>query len=228
MRLVDPTSDMRKKLIRVLARNPLFGEMNPDQLSELSQQAEFCIHPAGELLVRQGEPSDNFFVLVRGHARVFLQSSTGDGENHLARLEAGAALGEMGLLLDEPRSASVRAEDQLLVARLTREIFERMIGELPAFGEAISRALARRLSTTLRKMPLPEAHQEQLPEIEVIRLLPVPLLQRHRIMPLRTEGSVLVLGCVEDIDTSLEVSSAALVPNFAPRGTLRRTCLVKI
>jgi twitching motility protein PilT len=217
MRLVESTSEMRKKLVRALARNPLFSEVKPELREALSDESEFCIFESEEVIVQQGDSASDFFVILKGSARAFLQSDGDDAVSELAILGPMDALGEMGLLLDQPRSASVVATDQVLGARLSRSLFDRMITELPAFGRAISVALASRLSETLRKIPIPQAAEDAIPGVEVLKLLPVLLIQRHRILPLGTEGSVLILGCVDEVDLSVLERVKALTPGMEIR-----------
>ena len=217
MRTVDSTPDQRKKLVHALSRTALFGSLSPEQLESMSAEAGFRIYDSGELLVGQGESSQDFFVILKGHARVTVQSQDGEHDSELATLGPSDAVGEMGLLLDQPRSASVHAQESLLVAQIGRDLFGRLFRDIPSFGQAISRALAGRLSATLRKIPLPAASEESLPSLEVLKLLPIPFMQRHRILPLRTEGTTLIVGCVEDVPATLMERIKPLTPGMELR-----------
>jgi len=217
MRLVESTSKMRTKLIEALSKNPLFGELESELREALSKESDFCIYEPGEVLVEQGDSAADFFIILQGNAHVSLQAEGQGLSEELATLGPADALGEMGLLLDQPRSATVTAKDQVLVGRLSRALFDRMFKEAPAFGQAISIALARRLSATLRKVPIPVAVEDLLPEIDTLKLLPVPLMQRYRVLPLRTEGSTLVLGCVDEVEATLLNRLKTLTPSMELR-----------
>jgi len=100
---------------------------------------------------------------------------------------------------------------------MSREIFDRMIHELPAFGRAIAVALARRLSATSRQIPIPKAAEEAIPGVETLKLLPVPMMQRHHILPLGTKGSELILGRVHEVDGSVLDRIKTLNPSLEVR-----------
>ena len=86
-----------------------------------------------------GERGDEACLLERGSLRV-----TRDGMI-LADLEKGDWVGEMSLLLDEPRSATVVAKEDAQLRRITRESFQRVIAEDPARTEELLRQRASRL-----------------------------------------------------------------------------------
>lgn len=214
MRTVESTSDQRKKLVHALSRTALFSDVEAQWLEVLSNEAQFCIYEPSETIVQQGEAAQDFFIVLKGQAQVFVRPEGQETDLELAVLGPSSAIGEMGLLLDQPRSASVRAHQQILVARIGRALFGRLFQEVPSFGQTISRALARRLSATLRKVPLPAASEEALPDLETLKILPLPLIQRHRILPLRTEGNRLILGCVEEFASNLIERIKPLAPGM--------------
>lgn len=94
---------------------------------------------AGQTLMTEGERGDEAYVLERGTLRV-----TRDGVL-LAELQKGAWVGEMSLLLDEPRSATVTAAGNAQLRRVTRESFGRVLSEDPVRTQDMLRQLARRV-----------------------------------------------------------------------------------
>ncbi|MEN9526567.1 MAG: hypothetical protein RLY56_518 [Pseudomonadota bacterium] len=99
---------------------------------------------AGTVLVQEGGQSDRAYVIRRGEVEVRKAQNNG---NHvvIARLGPGDWVGEMGLLLDLPRSASVVAITDLEVDPMTRENFEHLIGAHPDEAMKLMRQLASRL-----------------------------------------------------------------------------------
>ncbi len=94
---------------------------------------------AGETVMREGEAGEEAYLVERGTLRV-----TRDGVM-LARLGAGDWVGEMSLLLDEPRSATVAAVTDAQLRRVTRESFGRLLAADPVRTQELLRQLARRV-----------------------------------------------------------------------------------
>jgi CRP-like cAMP-binding protein len=104
--------------------------------------------PAGEFVVRKGERDTEMYMVV---SRVRVSDRLVDGtEKVLAQLEPGAVFGEMALVSQEPRSASVVAETPAEVLRLDLEAFERIRRRFPFTGAKLFRNLARVLALRLR------------------------------------------------------------------------------
>jgi aquaporin Z len=94
---------------------------------------------AGETVMREGEAGHEAYLLERGTLRVTR------GGVPLAELGPGAWVGEMSLLLDEPRSATVTAVTDAQLRKMTRDSFGRLLSEDPARTEELLRQLARRV-----------------------------------------------------------------------------------
>jgi aquaporin Z len=94
---------------------------------------------AGETVLREGEAGDEAYLVERGALRVTR------GGVSLAELGKGDWVGEMSLLLDEPRSASVVATTDAQLRRVTRESFGRVLAEDPERTQELLRQLARRV-----------------------------------------------------------------------------------
>jgi uncharacterized protein len=106
--------------------------------------------PPGEFVVRKGERGTEMYMVVRGRVRVSDRLADGT-EKVLAQLEPGAVFGEMALVSQEPRSASVMAETAAEVLRLDLEAFERIRRRFPFTGAKLFRNLARVLALRLRQ-----------------------------------------------------------------------------
>jgi cAMP-dependent protein kinase regulator len=100
-----------------------FSSLEPDELSELMERGEWINVAPGEAIVEQGEVGDAFYALRSGQVDVYQ-----DGE-HLRTLGPGSYFGEVALLLDMPRTATVVARTPVRAYRLDREGFDRLIGD---------------------------------------------------------------------------------------------------
>jgi hypothetical protein len=122
---------------------------------------------AGENVLMKGERGTEMYMVVSGRVRVSDRLLDGT-EKVLARLEPGAVFGEMALVSQEPRSASVVAETPAEVLRLDHEAFERIRRRFPFTGAKLLRNLARVLALRLR-------HTTTLPiEGQPLAVVPAP------------------------------------------------------
>ena len=108
---------------------------------------------AGHVLIQQGNPATDLFLVVSG--KVTVQVDTGMGNTiRLRKICAGTVVGELGMILREPRSASVVAEEPSRIYRLTRDSLESMRQQAPqlalAFEGYLTHLLAERLVHTTR------------------------------------------------------------------------------
>ncbi len=195
-RTVD--AGLEQKLVAALGHCPLFRALGPELLPQLLKAAEVVCFSPGETIVRQGEPSNAFYVLAEGQASIFADGPLGE-RRELGRLPYPTSIGEVGLLLGEPRTATVSAVTTVLAARFQAKAFEQMFQKIPGFGMGLSAGLAFRLQQLSGKVPLPEHDLSAAPPAaEVLSLLPMHFIQRHRVVPLQQEGQLLTLGFVDD------------------------------
>lgn len=108
---------------------------------------------AGAVLVRQGDPPDDVFVLESGRLTVELRTSDG-ARMRLRSMRPGVVVGEIALYTDMPRTADVVAEEPSVVLRISRDAIGRMESNDPELAAALHRwlatTLAERLNDTLR------------------------------------------------------------------------------
>ena len=129
--------------VRVLQTVPIFSGVDPSRLRLLAFASERLTYTASEVVFRQGDASDCALVVLAGSARVDLATRTGPLE--LAHVGPNALVGEMGVLRDAPRSASLTATSELTVLSISRDIFMATLREAPALALAVMRDLADRL-----------------------------------------------------------------------------------
>jgi signal transduction histidine kinase len=129
-----------------LRRLPLFAELADGDLRELCRLARTVPVPAGTLLMEEGTPGDGLYVVRSGELEVTRRE--GGEEVVLAVRGAGEVLGEMSLLEQAPRSASVRAlsDSELLV--IAPDAFQALLTASPAAAVTVLRTVAGRLRST--------------------------------------------------------------------------------
>lgn len=127
-----------------LAAVPLFQGVDPARLKLIAFAAERQTVPAGTVLVRQGDPGDAVYVVLAGEASAYVGRADG-GELRVGPVPAGTLFGEVALLAEVPRTATVKAETEMAVLRLDTDLFFDLVKEFPGIGIAVMRELARRL-----------------------------------------------------------------------------------
>lgn len=146
--------------------------------------------PAGEVLVERGAPSDAVYFVVTG--RLVVEDP--DGGPPRRRLGRGEIVGEMGVLAHAPRNATVRADRDSLLAKLSADAFERLASEHPGFGLGVARTVTTRLSTA--RPPDQTVHT-------------VAFAVAHPRLPARALGSRL-LATMEESGTTSHLTAAKI------------------
>ena len=170
-------------LTDLIGKASLFGELEPQELEALARAAERQEFQRDEIVFAAHEPADSFYVIANGRVKVCV-SSAGGKELILATLGPGQFFGEMALLDDATRSASVVAQLATVAYRIRRSDFERLLEQHPA----IARKLLRELSLRLRRS---NAQMESLATLDV-----VGRLARYFIDLARQHGQILGNGWV--------------------------------
>ena len=138
---MTPTDDIRAE--DFLSRAPLFARLESRQLHRL---AELCVprsYEAGEEIVVEGSTGLGLFVITGG--RVEVSRGSGDDKVVFAELGNGDLLGEMSLVDDQPRSATVRTLEPTTCLLITRGSFQSLIDREPEIAWCIVPVLAGRL-----------------------------------------------------------------------------------
>ena len=143
----------------------LFGDLDADSLQTLQSQMTWRRLAAGEVLFRQGEPSDGMYLVVGGRLHVFVSGAAGDAAL-VGEIGPGESVGEFALLTDEARSATVYAARDTTVAWFRRVVFDRLVREHPDLMRKIAGIIVQRLHREL-------GHKTaQTPERLILALLP--------------------------------------------------------
>ena len=129
---------------------PLLRFLPPEVRRQMVEGFVPAAHPFGSVIVREGEPADAFYVLVSGRARVVKATDSGD-EIALNSLRPGDTFGEMALLEQTTRRATVRASSDVEVLRLDRSAFEAILADHPDLRRYLElQAAQRRLQNLFR------------------------------------------------------------------------------
>jgi CRP/FNR family cyclic AMP-dependent transcriptional regulator len=151
-----------KQEFELLRRVPFFAEIEPSKLKLLAFMSERVAFEPGKQLCRQGDPADAAYLIIDGHADVIVETS--GGPVVVATLGANEIVGEIAILCNIPRTATVRAKDRLITLRISKEPFMRMVREFPNMAISIMQELAHRLESTNNQLRTALAEIERLRE----------------------------------------------------------------
>ncbi|GLH70545.1 hypothetical protein GETHPA_20780 [Geothrix rubra] len=130
---------------------PLFGELDPEDLEALARSARERRWAAEDILCRQGEWSDDVFLLLRGRVRAWVQTPEGR-PRVLGDSTEGACLGEMAALDPAPRTATLTALTEVKALVLDGAAFRDSLQTRPEVGGGVLRVLTRRLRSLIREV----------------------------------------------------------------------------
>jgi CRP-like cAMP-binding protein len=134
----------------LLRRIPFFAEIEPAKLKLLAFMSERVAYDGGKTLCQQGDKADAAYLIIEGEADIILESPA--GPLTVATLGANEIVGEMGILSDAPRNATVRAKSRLVCLRIAKDPFMRMVREFPTMAISIMRELAQRLDANNQQL----------------------------------------------------------------------------
>ncbi|HKT19303.1 MAG TPA: SLC13 family permease [Stellaceae bacterium] len=134
---------------RLLRRVDLFAGLDRVSLAKLAAHLEPLSFPARATIFRQGTVGDAFYLVASGSVGVYAADRSGTTEVKVKELQPGEPFGEMALLNNIPRTASIKVETDCQVLRLDRSCFVDLVREQPGVALAIAATLSRRLADML-------------------------------------------------------------------------------
>jgi CRP/FNR family cyclic AMP-dependent transcriptional regulator len=130
--------------VEALKRAPLFEGLSKKELTQLARVSEDMELPEGATLTTEGELGHEFFVIIEGETQVKRKG------RKIGTRGAGDFIGEIALIDQVPRTATVTAKTPLRVFVLTSKDFHHMLEENPNVQRKVMRALARRVAEASR------------------------------------------------------------------------------
>lgn len=142
---------MPSQLVDTLKAAPLFADMSDEDLETLIERGEMITLAPGEVLFEEGDDGDTAFVVCAGEVEILKKAGSG-GDVKLADRGAGEVIGEIALLMDERRSATVRARIETTMLRLARNTLEELIDTSITAARAVHMMLLERWRNTEAKL----------------------------------------------------------------------------
>ncbi len=136
--------------VDMLRRIPLFAQIQPSKLKLLAFTSERLAFNKDQDIFRQGDEGDAAYVIMHGKADVVV--NTPKGETVVASLSDNAFVGEIAILCDVPRTATIRAKSELQTLKINKEDFLGLVKEFPEMAVEVMRELADRLGKTTAEL----------------------------------------------------------------------------
>jgi CRP-like cAMP-binding protein len=130
--------------VQSLRQVPMFRDIDPARLKLLAFTSERVNFAEGQKFFSQGDAADAAYVILQGKADVELEL-TGGSAIKVAELGQNALVGEMGILSDSPRSATIVAAAPTTALRIDKRVFLELLTQFPQMSVAVMRELASRL-----------------------------------------------------------------------------------
>jgi putative ABC transport system ATP-binding protein len=132
----------------LLGRIPFFASMDRSKLKLLAFTAEQQTLSNGEVLFEQGAPGDFAYVIVEGAVDIVV--ATSDGPRRVAGAKRGDVIGELALLAEAPRTATVVAASDLRVMRVAKDVFLTLVSDNAVVAANLAKVIAGRLERMMR------------------------------------------------------------------------------
>lgn len=129
----------KDRKVQLLKKVQLFSECNPRELSRIASLADEIEVDKGAVLTREGVPGRECFIVSSGKAKCTLRGK------RLATYGSGDVFGEMSLLDNEPRAATITAESDMVLFVVDSRSFWGLCEEAPSVTRKIMKAIAQRL-----------------------------------------------------------------------------------
>lgn len=140
--------------VQLLRHVTLFKGMTSRDLSHIAQRLDKLSFTQGSVMIQEGDSGDSLMIMERGKAGVYR------GEQRLGDLKQGDCFGEMAVLSQGPRTATIRAEEDVHLWRLDSTAFYDMIFDQTSIAVEMMKLLSRRLRTELARVPAADASSD--------------------------------------------------------------------
>ena len=133
-----PSRLLTVERVALLRRLEFFSGTPGHVLAAVAAEADQVAFAPGDVVMRTGDEGDCLFIVVNGSIRIEI------GHHHVDDMGPGSVVGELAVLVNEPRSATVTAIDECLLLRLRKSVFDELLLDYPEVARGIITALVRR------------------------------------------------------------------------------------
>ena len=144
-------NNLPREIIDFFINIPLFEKINAEEVKVIARHMDTIDLNSGDILFRESDKGNYVFFIKEGRLDVLKKSET-SGENvTLATLSEGQSIGEMSVIDDFPRSATIQACSRAKLYILSKSAFEMILNKHPKIGIKLLMGISRLLSQNLRE-----------------------------------------------------------------------------
>ena len=137
---------MLNQEVDALKRIKLFSNIDPSKLKLLAFASERVVYEPGRVLFREGDRADAAYLVLEGSADVIISSPKGPVT--VSTIEKDSFVGEVAVLCDVPRTATVTAVKRVDALKIRKDVFFQLLNDVPSMAIEVMRELAERLDAT--------------------------------------------------------------------------------
>lgn len=154
MRVISE-SQIKEAITGFLINFPFFDHLDKDQLEIVADHIDFYEMDPGEILFKEGDKGDSVYFIIEGELDIIKEALSankiGVDKVVISTITKGRSIGEMSVIDNIPRSATVMARTNVKLVTLSRNSFESILDKHPKTGNQILKGIALLLSLNLRK-----------------------------------------------------------------------------
>ncbi len=136
--------------LEALRNIPMFANVEPTQLKLLAFTSQRLTFGAGQDLFRLGDVGDAAYIILSGEADVLVDKE--GTEVVVAKAGKNELVGEIAILCNVPRTATIRATTELTALKIPKDLFFHLVADFPDMGVQVMAELARRLHRTTQQL----------------------------------------------------------------------------
>ncbi|MCK5099173.1 MAG: cyclic nucleotide-binding domain-containing protein, partial [Desulfobacteraceae bacterium] len=197
MKIIKIADKILDLVLSSMKKSDMLCSLNKQALSQIADRATLIEYEKNEIIIKEKDISDAFFIIIKGELIVLHSNELNQKTVELGRIQPSKIIGDIGLLLDQPRTATIQAATQSLLLKFDKSLFDYMFNKVPGFSVAISKHLAGRVEQLSSRIPLPSYGKDAPhPDENILKKIPMDFIIRQRILPLTIEGNSLSIGFV--------------------------------
>lgn len=143
---------LQAEMETLIEHSHLFKSLDDEGRLRALRESSLHTFPAGTVILREGEPGDEFYLIANGAVRVDTTGPDVDHPVELATLGRGAFFGEVSVLTGRPRTATVTAIDEVLVVVFSQDLVERLLEAYPRVRKLLDAVVLGRARDTIDKL----------------------------------------------------------------------------
>lgn len=197
----------------------LLGDMTADELHELQARLTWHHLRRGEVLFSQGDTPNEMYIVVNGRLQARVEGENGRPAQVIGEIAIGETVGEIGLLNDTPRMATVQAIRETYVLRMSREAFVSLSAQYPQLTTRIAQIVVKRQHELLSQAKARRTSSLNLVLVPLSPEVDLTTLAQQLYDEISAFGSVLLLSA-DSMSTGYGIQDAANRPVTQPSNVL--------